>query len=159
MDNLKYYNDSLAYDFEMFAPRPSEKSNPNKDNIVKLPQSSPRQRARKKAAVRTVSVSAFAVMATVFIVAAMCGNIFLRLRINEVNSQINEVKNEINVLESEKTSLQVEFERIISYSNIELEAAEIGMQKMDKNQVKYIRVNNKNSAVTKDGETISSNVD
>ena len=154
MDNLKYYNDSLAYDFEMFMPHPAEK--PNKDNIVKLPQSSPRQRAKKKAAVKTVSISAFAVMATVFMVAAMCGNILLRLQINEVNSKINTVKNEINVLQSERTSLEVELERVISYSNVELEAAEIGMQKMDKSQVKYIRVNDKNTAVTKDGETISS---
>ncbi len=149
MDNLKYYNDSLAYDFEMFMPRTKEN---NKDNIVKLPQN----KVRKKAAVKTVSVSAFAVMATVFMVAAMCGNIVLRLQINEVNSKINEVKSEINVLESEKTSLEVEFERIISYSNIELEAAEIGMQKMDKEQVKYIRVNDKNTAVTKDGESVKS---
>ncbi len=155
MDNLKYYNDSLAYDFEMFMPRPAEKI--NKDNIVKLPQSNPRKRARKNAAIKSLSASAFAVMATVFMVAAMCGNIFLRLQINEINSQINDVKSEIDVLESERTSLEVEFERVISYSNIELEAAEIGMQKMDKNQVKYIRVNDKNTAVTKDGETLFSN--
>ena len=154
MDNLKYYNDSLAYDFEMFMPRTAEK--PNKDNIVKLPQSNTRQRARKKAAVKSMSVSAFAVMATVFMVAALCGNIFLRLQINEVNSQINDVKSEINVLQSERSSLEVQLERVISYSNIELEAAEIGMQKMDKNQVKYIRVNDKNTAVTKDGETVAS---
>ena len=84
------------------------------------------------------------------------GNIFLRLQINEVNSQINDVKSEINVLQSERTTLEVQLERVISYSNIELEAAEIGMQKMDKNQVKYIRVNDKNTAVTKDGETVAS---
>lgn len=154
MDNLKYYNDSLAYDFEMFMPRSAEPV--RKDNIVKLPQTSPRKRARKKAAIKTVSASSFAIMATVFMVAALCGNIFLRLQINEVNSQINDVKDEINVLESEQTSLEVELERIVSYSNIEVEAAEIGMQKMDKSQVKYIRVNDKNTAVTKDGKTISS---
>lgn len=153
MDNLKYYNDSLAYDFEMFMPRTKESS---KDNIVKLPQSNVKRKAKRRTAVKTVSVSAFAVMATVFMVAAMCGNIFLRLQINEVNSQINDVKSEINVLESERTSLEVKFERIISYSNIELEAAEIGMQKMDKDQVKYIRVNDKNTAVTKDGENVKS---
>lgn len=154
MDNLKYYNDSLAYDFEMFMPRPAEKT--NKDNIVKLPQSSPRKRARKRAAVKTMSVSAFAVLASVFMLAAMCGNIFLRLQINEVGSQINDVKSEINALQSERTSLEVQLERVISYSNIELEAAEIGMQKMDKDQVKYIRVNDKNTAVTKDGKTVLS---
>ncbi len=152
MDNLKYYNDSLAYDFEMFMPRSAEPI--RKDNIVKLPQSKVQKRAKARA-VKRVSASAFAVMTTVFVLAAMCGNIFLRLQINEVNSQINDVKAEINALESQKTSLEVELERVISYSNIELEAAEIGMQKMDKNQVKYIRVNDKNTAITKDGELVA----
>ena len=152
MDNLKYYNDSLAYDFEMFMPRSAEPV--RKDNIVKLPQSKVQKRAKARV-VKRVSASAFAVMTTVFVLAAMCGNIFLRLQINEVNSQINDVKAEINALESQKTSLEVELERVISYSNIELEAAEIGMQKMDKNQVKYIRVNDKNTAITKDGELVA----
>ncbi len=156
MDNLKYYNDSLAYDFEMFMPRSAEPA--RKDNIVKLPQTKQQRRAKTRA-VKRVSASAFAVMTTVFVLAAMCGNIFLRLQINEVNSKINDVKNEISVLESQKTSLEVELERVISYSNIELEATEIGMQKMDKNQVKYIRVNDKNTAVTKDGETVESSKD
>ncbi len=154
VDNLKYYNDSLAYDFEMFMPRSAEPV--RKDNIVKIPQSKQQQRAKRRA-VKRVSASAFAVMSAVFMLAAMCGNIFLRLQINEVNSKINDVKTEINALESKKTSLEVELERVISYSNIELEAAEIGMQKMDKDQVKYIRVNDKNTAVTKDGTEILSN--
>lgn len=156
VDNLKYYNDSLAYDFEMFMPRSAEPV--RKNNIVKLPQSKQQRRAKTRA-VKRVSASAFAVMTAVFVLAAMCGNIFLRLQINEVNSKINDVKSEINVLESQKTGLEVELERVISYSNIELEAVEIGMQKMDKNQVKYIRVNDKNTAVTKDGDTISSKED
>lgn len=155
MDNLKYYNDSLAYDYEMFMPKTAEKV--NKDNIVKLPQSNPHNKERRKAAVRSISVSAFAIMASVFMLAAMCGNIFLRLQINEVDSQINDIKSEINTLQSQRTSLEVELERVISYSNIELEATEIGMQKMDKSQVNYIRVNDKNTAVTKDGKSLSSN--
>ncbi len=152
MDNLKYYNDSLAYDFEMFMPRAT--ASKREDNIVKMPR--PKVRCRTKAAVKSLSVSAFAVLTAVFVLAALCGNIFLRLRINEVNSQINDIKSEINTLQSERTSLEVELERVISYSNIELEAAEIGMQKMDKNQVKYIRVNDKNTATTKDGTLVSS---
>ena len=153
MDNLKYYNDSLAYDFEMFMPRKEEPV--RKDNIVKLPQTRVHTRAKKRA-VKRVSASAFAVMASVFVLAAMCGNILLRLQINEVNSKINDVKSEINALESQKTALEVELESVSSYSNIELEAAEIGMQKMDKSQVKYIRVNDKDTAVTKDGKTVES---
>ncbi len=153
VDNLKYYNDSLAYDFEMFMPRSAEPV--RKDNIVKLPKSKQQRRANRRA-VKRVSASAFAVMTAVFMLSAMCGNIFLRLQINEVNSKINSVKSEINQLESEKTRLEVELERVISYSNIELEAAEIGMQKMDKDQVKYIRVNDKNTAVTQNGDLVTS---
>ena len=151
MDNLKYYNDSLAYDFEMFMPHSAEPV--RKDNIIKLPETGKQKKAKTRA-VKRVSASAFAVMTAIFMLAAMCGNIFLRLKINEVNSNINDIKSEINELESQKTALEVEMERVVSYSNIELEAAEIGMQKMDKSQVKYIRVNDKNTAVTKDGTVI-----
>ena len=155
MDNAKYYNDSLAYDFEMFMPRKAQEP-VRKDNIVKLPRTKQQQRAKKRA-VKRLSASSFAVMTAVFVIAAMCGNIFLRLQINEYNSKINDIKAEIKALDSQAVSLEVELERIISYSNIEVEAAEIGMQKMDKSQVKYIRVNDKNTAITKDGETVVGN--
>lgn len=145
MNNLKYYNDSLAYDFERFMPRTEAE---NRDNIIKMP--SPKVKVRQKSAVKAMSVSAFAVMAAVFMLAALCGNIFLRLQINEVNNQINAMQTELNELDSERTSLEVEFERRISYSNIELQAAELGMTKRSKEQVKYIRVNDKNAALIDD---------
>lgn len=153
MDNLKYYNDSLAYDFEMFMPHEAEPV--RRDNIIKLPQSKQEKHAKARA-VKRVSASAFAVMTAVFMLAAMCGNIFLRLQINEVHAKTNDMKSEINELQSQKTALEVELERVISYSNIEFEAAEIGMQKMDKSQVKYIRVNDKNTAVTRNGDLVES---
>lgn len=149
MDNLKYYNDSLAYDFNMFMPR-EKKREEARDNIVKLPR--PKVRRRRKAAVRQLSVSAYAVLVSFVVLAALCGNIFLRLRINEVNSEISEIKSQINIADSEQTSLEMELERRISYSNIEIEATEMGMKKVDKNQVKYIRVNDKNTAKTCDGK-------
>ena len=158
MNNVKYYNDSLAYDFEMFMPH--TKAQPRKeDNIVKLPRERMKVAARKRAATRHLTASAFAVLTTVVILAALCGNIFLRLKINEVNSDINTVKSRIEAVKSEKTALEVKIEREISFSNIELEATQLGMKKMDKNQVKYIRVKEKNTAVTKNGETLTSNAE
>lgn len=159
MDNVKYYNDSLAYDFEMFMPRVKTVSANKNDNIVRLPQTVKKAKTRKKTATRRLTASAFAVLTSVIILAALCGNIFLRLRINEVNSEINSIKSEIDAARSEKTSMSVKIEREISFSNIELEATELGMQKMDKGQVKYIRVNDKNTAVTKDGKTLTSSID
>lgn len=152
MDNVKYYNDSLAYDFEMFMPREKRAQRP--DNIVKLP--SAKVRTKAKAVPRRLTVSAFAVMASFILLAGLCGNIFLRLKINEVNSKINDMKKEVDVLNSYKTSLEVGLERKISYYNIELEATQLGMTKMSKDKVNYIRVNDKNTAITNDGETVSS---
>jgi len=154
VDNIKYYNDSLAYDFNMFMPKSAVRE--EKSNIVKLPVAKVKNHAVKKTAAKTMSVSMLAVLTSILVLAALCGNIFLRLQINEVNSKINDIKSEINILESERTSLEMEFERRISYSNIELEAAEIGMQKMDKDQVCYITVNGKNTATTRDGRFVTS---
>lgn len=150
MNNLKYYNDSLAYDFDMFMPSESRKAKDN-DNIIKL---APKPKKKTRRAVRAASVSAFTIMAAVFMLSALCGNLFLRLQINEINAEINDVKTQINELDSEKTALEMEFERRISYSNIELEATELGMKKMSKDQVQYIRVNDKNAAITSDGKLV-----
>ncbi len=153
MDNLKYYNDSLAYDFDMFMPKEKVRADQD-DNIIKLPVVKKKKRARVRAAAKPMSVSVFAVMSAFFVLAALCGNIYMRIQINEVNSMINDVQKEINTLNGEKTGLEMELERRITYSNIELEATEMGMHKMDKSQVKYIRVNDSNCAVTKDGKTV-----
>ncbi len=141
MDNMKYYTDSLAYDFSAFMPKEAREN--KRDNIVKIPKTKTRAAAKQK----KMSVSAFAVMVSVVMLAALCGNIFLRLQINEVNSKINAINKQINSLDSEKTSLEVELERKISYSNIEIEATELGMQKKDKSQVKYIRVNDTDTVI------------
>lgn len=154
MNNMKYYNDSLAYDFEMFMPKTSE-SEKTRDNIVVMPKTSERSRKRTRAAARGLASPALLIMTAVFILAGLCGNIALRIKINEVNSEINGVRSAITELESEKTSLEVEVQRRISYSNLELEATQLGMRKMEKSNVKYIRVNDKDKAVTADGETVT----
>lgn len=152
MDNLKYYNDSLAYDFEMFMPKTSTAPK-KKDNIVVMPKASVKK--RRAAATRRMSAPVSLVMCAVFVLAGLCGNIALRLEINEVNSEINDVKAAISELDSEKTSLEVEMQRRLSYANLELEAVQLGMTKPDKENVIYIRVNDKNAAVTDSGTFVS----
>ena len=149
MNNLKYYNDSLAYDFDMFAPK--EKQTP-RDNIVVMPN---RNYKTGRKAARRLSPTVTAIMCVVFVLAGLCGNIALRLQINEVNSQINDMKAAIAELDSEKTSLEMEYERRISFANLETKAAEMGMKKPSKEDVVYIRVNNKNAAETADGTVIT----
>lgn len=156
MNNMKYYNDSLAYDFEMFAPKTRE-TEKRKDNIVVMPKKAAVSKKRKQAASRKLSAPVSAVMVAVFLLAGFCGNIALRLEINEVNAQINDVKTAIAELDSEKTSLEVEMQRRISYANLELEAVQLGMIKPEKENVTYIRVNDTNAALTADGEFVNSN--
>ena len=150
MNNIKYYNDSLAYDFEMFAEKPAKRTE-KRDNIVVMPKAN----KRRKAATKAVSAPALLVMTAVIFLAGLCGNIALRLQINEVKSEINEVKAAIAELDSEKTELEVEMQRRISYANLELEATRLGMKKPEKEDV-YIRVNNKNTAKTADGKMMVS---
>ena len=148
MNNIKYYNDSLAYDFEMFMPKTAE-TEKRRDNIVAMPKTAERTKKRRRAAAKSLSSPA------AFILAGLCGNIMMRIKINEVNSEIGEVRAAITELESEKTSLEVEMQRRISFANLELEATQLGMRKMEKSNVKYIRVNDKDKAVRADGSEVT----
>ncbi len=154
MNNLKYYNDSLAYDFDMFMPVPSKKPQP-KDNIVVMPKAAKNARSRKKAAVKSLSSPAMFLLCALVVLGGFCGNISMRLKINEVNEEINTIKSSIAELDSEMTALEVEMQRRISFSNLELEAVELGMKKPSKENVNYIVVNEQNAAKTQEGVIVN----
>ncbi len=150
MNNIKYYNDSLAYDFEMFMPKEAKRVE-EKDNIVVMPKVAKKAKAKRHAAARRLSPAVSVVMIAVIALSAICCNLAIRLKINEVKNEINDVKSEIAELDSEKTVLEVELQRRISYANLELEAMQLGMKKPDKDDVTYIKVNNTDVAKTEDG--------
>ena len=151
MDNVKYMNTTLAYDFEMFMPKAKEAP---RNNVIKMPKEQKVTKKRKSHAVNAISSKVWFVFAAVFLMAAFCGNIYMRIAINETNSEIKAIQSEINELDSEYTKLSVDFNRIISYQNLEEEAQKLGMRKMDKNQVVYIRVNDTNVARDSSGAYI-----
>ena len=150
MNNSKYYNDSLAYDFEMFMPKKKEQ----KAEIVKMPSARAKRNVRKRAS-RRVSKTLSIILLGAFIVSVICANIALRVEISEVNSKILDSKSELAALSGEETRLDIKFESIISYTNLEEAAKAIGMKKMNKNQIVYIRVNDQNKAVDKDGNILT----
>ena len=154
MDNLKYYNDSLAYNFEMFMPKTAPKEDP-RDNIIVMPKVKKAKKARVKTAKKALYSPMVVVLCAVVAVSAFCANIAIRLKINETTSEINDLKASIAELDSEKTALEVELQRRISYANLELEAVKLGMKKPQKEDVVYIRVNDTNAAVTSDGQFVS----
>lgn len=145
MDNSKYYNDCLAYDFEMFAERPKKKTAP--DNIIKI---SPKTRPKTK----TSSGAIFKACVIASILFFCFANIQMRILINETNSNISQVKSEIRELQAEKTALEMKLEKEISLDNLEKSALEMGMCKPNKSQINYIRVYDKNRAISENGKEI-----
>lgn len=151
MNNTKYYNDSLAYDFELFMPK---SHNDSRAQIVKMPERKV-NKASRKAARKQVSRVASIIMIGAFLVAMICAGIALRVRISEVNSQIVDAKAELAALSGEETRIDMEFERMMSYKNIEDAAQAMGMRKMDKSQIVYIRVNDTNKAIDSNGNVLT----
>ncbi len=144
MDNLKYYNDSFAYDYDRFVSVPKKRA-----EIHEYPKTKARVKSKvnkKKAQlVRNSVISGLVVL-------AVCSSLFLRAEISSMRSEINKINNEIVELESEATRLSVEMERKVSVINLEAAAEALGMQKCEKSQVTYINTNNVDTAENSYGE-------
>lgn len=147
MDNLKYYNDSFAYDYDIFAPKKSPKT----ADILQYPERSKARRHKKHTPVVKGEYLRKSVIAFLLL-SAVCGSLFLRAEISSLKTEINSVNKEIVELESEVTRLSVAVERKISLTNLEQAAADLGMQKCEKSQVTYIKTNQLDSAETGEGK-------
>ncbi len=158
MNNLKYYQDGLAYDFSLFAPAEKiENSKTKNANITTIPDvERKRARIRKEAASR-VTGKISAILVTVFVVLMLCGNIYLRSQINETEHKIAVINNDINEAESYLASINFELEQKISYKNLEQAAINLGMRKMDKNQIVYVRTVKEDKVVIGSGEYSAEN--
>ena len=144
MDNLKYYNDSFAYNYDIFMPAKK------KAEIIGIPKAKRVSRAKAAYKANTDIIQRIAIAAIVL--AAVCASLFLRAEISSLKAQINGVNKEIVELESESTRLEVEIERKVSLANLEQAATELGMQKCSKSQVTYIQTNGYDTAETKNGK-------
>lgn len=141
MDNLKYYNDSFAYNYDIFAPAPKKKA-----EIHEYPTEEKKTSKKTKTAVKERYILARNIVISFFVVASVCASLFLRAEISSMKSEIDSINNEIIELESESTRLSVEMERKISVTNLEQAAIELGMQKCEKGQVTYIQTQNTDTA-------------
>ena len=147
MDNLKYYTDSFAYDYDIFAPKPVAKN----ADILKYPEQSKKKRQRSKVSTVKGDMMRKSIVA-VLLLAAVFGSLFLRAEISSTRTKIDSINKEIVELESEVTRLSVAVERKISLANLEQAAANLGMQKCEKSQVTYIKTNQLDTAGTVDGK-------
>lgn len=156
MNNLKYYEDSLAYDFSLFSPAEKVQT-PRKGKIIDIPAEQKKRSMRRKAAASKASGKVTAVLVTVFILAMLGGNILLRSQITETEHKIAKVNQQISLADSKLAAATFEMEQKISYTNLENAAKALGMRKMDKTQIVYIRTNQENKAVIGDGQLSAEN--
>ena len=156
MNNLKYYEDSLAYDFSMFAP--AEKAAPSKKGkIIDIPEEQKKRAIRRKKAASGVSGKISIILVTLFIIGMLSGNIFLRSQISETEQKITKMENQISLAESKLASVNFKIEQKLSYNNLEEAATALGMRKLSKSQIVYIRTNQENKAVLGEGELSAEN--
>ncbi|MBO7217382.1 MAG: hypothetical protein J6V50_01635 [Clostridia bacterium] len=154
INNSEYYNDSLAYDFELFMPK--EKTEHTATRVKYEPETKSRKKRIPKTRTTKRVSSIFSILLVVaFMVGIVCLNIALRVEISDVNSEIIKAKTELSAASGEQTRLKVEFERMVSYSNLAEAAKNLGMKKTDKNQIVYIKINDTNKAVDSNGNILT----
>lgn len=151
MNNLKYYEDTFAYDFSMFAPA-QKKEDSEKSKVIDIPEAQKFRSRRRKQAASRISGKVTAALVTVFIIGTLAGSIYLRAQINETENKIAKIEEQINVADSQIASKNFELEQKIAYKNLESAAIALGMRKMEKNQIVYVRTV-ENDKVVPGGET------
>ena len=137
---MKQYKENVAYDFELFAPRPAEvtpipvayKEPKKKNKTASKPVA--KKGAKPSPARKTFSK----VMITAVALFLICFNIYTRVEIADVNTKIISADKELEKLNNEKLRLEMELENKISLGNLEQAAKELGMQKKERSQIKYI---------------------
>lgn len=149
MDNLKYYNDSFAYNYDIFITQPKKKAEIHDYPVKRRSKSTSNAKKRNTRLARNFIISAMVVM-------SVCASLFLRAEISSMRSEINEIEKEIVEIDSEITRLNVEMERKVSVINLEKAAIDLGMQKCEKSQITYIKTNDTDTAENYKGELVAS---
>lgn len=152
MNNIKYYDNSLAYNFELFAPAPKKQA-----DVISMPSSRKKTSSKKRAKAKRVSPTLKGVMVALVSVTLLCLMLFLRSQVGETQAKINSLNQQISTAKSEETRLTVALERMYAYQNLEQRASSFGMSKPNKNQIVYVKCNDKDKAVTDKGERFVEN--
>lgn len=127
IDNTKYVEDSLSYDFSLFEERPK------KNNIIPLP--SPKKQSAILIKLKSLSLASL----ILFIVLGIAGTVYLRAEINKTEVEIKKMDSKIAEVDSKKISLETKIDTLLSYKNLASVADELGMKKPSADQIKYIR--------------------
>lgn len=167
---MKYYTENLAYDYDLFLSKerrgqasagtysvdntaPALVPEKRKENIVRMPKKRVNKTEQRNNAAKAIAGKLSSVLIIGLIIGILCMSLYLRTEITETSDRINKSQATLDELKSEETRLLMEMERKISYKNIEQAAEALGMQKKEKSQVTYIRVNQENKSQVVDGRS------
>lgn len=133
---MQNYNNNLAYDFDLFAPK--EK----RGEVVELKTSKNVMREDSAASLEKSAMPLRKVINILCVTAMVLAFIGFQLYSNlvgtELTAQIDKAKNQLTELKSEETRLSMELENLVAYDNIEAAAKELGMQKREVSQTVYV---------------------
>lgn len=136
------YNSSSAYNFEAFERREykTDYKKPRAEIIKMQPKSRKAQRPQS-----AVSIKLFARVKVVAAVSLVVGlsmlMIFMRAEVGQQQGELRRMQNEVSRLESEELRLQMAFENMMNLQNLEIEAVQLGMQRANRSQRSYVRLN------------------
>ena len=134
MNNIKYFNDNLAHDYDRFMPR-----TPRDTQQEKVVDFTPKPAKLTKSKAKSVSnAKTFPIIMSVIIVLGVLCNLFLRAEISRVSNELGTAETITERLISEQTRLSVELEKKTAVGNLEKQAIGLGMQKQEKTQMNYI---------------------
>ena len=135
---MRYSKESVAYDYELFAPR----SPKTEQKIVALPakkaRAAARPAAKAQARPKSFTTSAGKILLAGVIVAMLCMMLFTRMRITEHQSEIARATTQLEELKAEEVRLSMELENKTSFENVEQLAQAMGMQKAQPYQIHYV---------------------
>jgi len=130
---------SVAYDLAQFAP--SVERQPRVE-VVRTQKKKNKTKKALKARLIT-----YVIMLTVL----MMGTVYSRIQLTEVRSDINKKNTELTKIESENAYLNYEMESMVSLKNAEEYAVdELGLVKLDSNQIEYVTLRDENQIITED---------
>lgn len=134
--------DNKAYDFAMFEPKPKEGAQPErraqKNNVISLPEKELEKNRRPK--LHPFKMLSFFV-ALIFTVGTVGMLIYGQVQMTELTEKINTANKSLDESKSIYTQLQMKSAAELSLDSVEDYAKnQLGMQKIEKNQVEYIGI-------------------
>ena len=137
METLNLYQNNVAYDFEMFAPKPKTEPSP----VIDYPVKEQREKVRRQRNANAKTSKVTRVVMVGALLLAIFANIFSYAEINRVETTITKQNKSIAKLDSEISRLECNLQSLMNYDTIEEGAKELGMQKLERSQIVYLNVN------------------